>query len=149
MPCRSAFAIVIYRNRRPGRADLRPGPGLLGVALRQRKNLDAVGGDADRMFELRRQRAVAGHRGPAVGEDFDVRLAEIDHRLDGEEHARFQRHALAGPAYMDDVRLVVEHAPEPMAAEISHHAHALRLDKTLDGVADIAGGGAGLDGGDT
>jgi hypothetical protein len=25
------------------------------------------------MFELRRQRAVAGHRGPAVGKDFDVR----------------------------------------------------------------------------
>src|SRR5882724_4734058 len=35
-----------------------------------------------------------------------------------------------------------------MAAEVAHHAHALRLDKTLDGVADVAGGGAGLYRGD-
>src|SRR3954469_7545219 len=77
-----------------------------------------------------------------------MRLAEIDHRLDGEEHAGLELHALAGAADMDDVRLVVEHAPEAMAAEIAHHAHALRLDETLDGVADVAGGGAGLHGGD-
>src|SRR4051794_38136612 len=118
---------------RPGRK-LRPGPRLLAVALRQRKNLDAIGGPARPGLELRRQRTVAGHRGPAVGQDFDVRLAEVDHRLDRKEHARFQRYALAGPANMDDVRLVVEHAPEPMAAEIAHHAHALRLDKALDRV---------------
>src|SRR5581483_12097347 len=34
---------------------------------------------------------------------------------------------------------------EPMAAEIAHHAHALRLDEALDRVTDVAGGGAGLD----
>ena len=71
-----------------------------------------------------------------------MRLAEVDHRLDGEEHAGLQFDALAGAPDVDDVRLVVEHAPEAMAAEVAHHAHALRLDKTLDGVADIAGGGA-------
>src|SRR5258708_26260003 len=49
---------------------------------------------------------------------------------------------------MDDVRLVVEHAAETMAAEIAYHAHALRLDKTLDGMPDVAGGGAGFYGGD-
>src|SRR3954452_5089439 len=77
-----------------------------------------------------------------------MRLAEIDHRLDCEEHAGLELHALAGPADMDDVRLVVEHAPEAMAAEIAHHAHGLRLDETLEGVADVAGGGAGLHRGD-
>src|SRR5204863_787972 len=82
--------------------------------------------------------------GPTVGEDFYVRLAEIDHRLDGEEHAGLQRHAFAGPADMDDVGLVVEQPAEAVAAEVAHHAHALRLDKALDGVADVAGGGAGL-----
>src|SRR5271168_3709827 len=96
------------------------------------------------MLELRRQRTVAGHRGPAVGQNLHMRLAEIDHRLDGEEHAGLERHAFAGPANMDDVRLVVEHASQAMAAEVAHHAHALRLDKTLNGVADIAGGGAGF-----
>src|SRR3954451_13576647 len=77
-----------------------------------------------------------------------MRLAEIDHRLHFEKKAGLWVYALAGPADMDDVRLVVEHAPEAMAAEIAHHAHALWLDETLDGVTDVAGGGAGLDGGD-
>src|ERR1700738_5131306 len=96
------------------------------------------------MHKLRRQRTVACHRSPAVVQDFYMRLAEIDHRLDGEEHAGFQRHAFAGPADVNDVRLVVEHAAEAVAAEIAHHAHALRFDETLDGVPDIAGGGGGV-----
>src|SRR4051794_23719831 len=127
----------LYRNQRR-----------LRVALRQREDLDAIGGHADRVLELRRQRTVARHRGPAVGQDFYVRLAEIDHRLDGEEHAGLQRHALAGPADMDDVRLVMEHAPEAVAAEIAHHAHLLRFDEALDRMADVAGGGAGFYRGD-
>src|SRR3979490_2385495 len=45
---------------------------------------------------------------------------------------------------MNDVRLAVEHAPETMAAEIAHHAHALRLDESLNGMPDVAGGGAGF-----
>src|ERR1700730_10626061 len=53
-----------------------------------------------------------------------------------------------GPADVNDARLVVEHAPEAVAAEIAHHAHALRFDETLDGVPDIAGGGAGFHRGD-
>src|SRR3977135_441310 len=73
-----------------------------------------------------------------------MRLAEIDQRLDGEEHAGFQPHAFAGPADMNDVRLVVEHAPQTMAAEIAHHAHALRLDERLTDIADAAAGGAGF-----
>src|SRR5438128_12326875 len=96
------------------------------------------------MLELRRQRTVARHRGPAVRQDFYMRLAEIDHRLDGEEHAGLQHHAFAGPAEMDDVRLVVEHASQPTAAAMAHQAHALRFVKTVDGVADVAGGAPGL-----
>src|SRR5260370_7183965 len=75
-------------------------------------------------------------------------LAEIDHRSDGEEHAGLQRPSCAGPADMDDVGLVMKHAAQAVPAEIAHHAHALRLDKTLDGVADVAGGGAGFYRGD-
>src|SRR5207342_1075951 len=140
----------VATSRRRNQASARSGRNerLLGVALRQREDLDAGCGHADRVLELRRQRAVARHRGPAVGQDFHMRLAEIDHRLDREEHAGLQHHALAGAADMDDVRFVVEHAPEAMAAEIAHHAHALRFDETLDGVADVAGGGAGLHRGD-
>src|ERR1700759_632513 len=73
-----------------------------------------------------------------------MRLAEGDNRLDGEEHAGLQHHALAGSADMDDVRLVMEHAAEAVPAEVAHHAHALRLHETLNGVADIACRGARL-----
>jgi hypothetical protein len=44
-------------------------------------------GNADGVLELGRERAVAGHGGPAVGEDLHAGFAEIDHRLDGEDHA--------------------------------------------------------------
>src|ERR1700722_3756691 len=77
-----------------------------------------------------------------------MRLAEIDHRLDGEEHAGLQRHAFAGPPDVNDIRFVMEHAAETVAAEIAYHAHALRFDEALNGMADIPGGGVGLHGGD-
>ena len=72
-----------------------------------------------------------------------MRPAEIDHRLDGEEHAGLEHDAFAGPSDMDDIRLVVEQPAEPMAAEVAHHAHALGLDENLNGMTDIAGGRAG------
>ena len=49
---------------------------------------------------------------------------------------------------MDDIRLVMKQPAEAVAAEVAHHAHVLGFDKALDGMADIAGRGAGLDGGD-
>ena len=76
-----------------------------------------------------------------------MRAAEIDHRLDREEHAGLEHDALAGAADVDDVRLVMEQAAEAVAAEIAHHAHVLGLDEGLDGVTDVAGGGARLDNG--
>src|SRR4051812_35989017 len=100
------------------------------------------------MLELRRERAVARYGGPTVGQNFDVRLAEIDHRFDRKEHSGFQRHAFAGATDMDDVRLVVEQAAQTMAAEIANYAHALRLDKALDGMADITRSRARFHGGD-
>src|SRR5262245_38223614 len=54
---------------------------------RERENLHAVGGHRYRVLELCGEGAVAGHRGPAVGEDLHMRAAQIDHRLDREEHA--------------------------------------------------------------
>ena len=59
---------------------------------------------------------------------FTCGAAEIDHRLDGEEHAGLEHDAFAGPADMHDIRLVVEQPAEAMAAEIAHHAHVLGFD---------------------
>src|SRR5262245_33060107 len=89
---------------------------------RQREDLDPALRHRDGVLELGGERAVARHRGPAVGEHLHVRAAEIDHRLDREEHAWAQHDAFAGPANMHDVGLVVKQAAEPMAAEVAHHA---------------------------
>ena len=50
------------------------------------------------MFELGGQRPILGHRRPTVAQDFDLLAAGIDHRLDGEKHARTQDRAIAGNA---------------------------------------------------
>src|SRR5258706_12803516 len=115
----------------------------------EREDLVALVRHADRVLELRRERAVAGDRGPAVAQDLHRVAAEIDHRLSGQEHAGFQHDALTGPAVMHDVGKRVEDAPEPVAAEVAHHRAALLvLGEGLDGVADVARRGARLHHGD-
>src|SRR4029079_7551201 len=94
-------------------------------ARRDREDLAARLGDTDSMLELGRERAVAGDRRPAIGQDLHMRFAEIDHRLDGEQHAGLELEPFAGFAVTQDVRPVVEHAPQAVAAEIAHHAAAL------------------------
>ena len=90
------------------------------------------------MLELRGQRPVAGHRRPAVVEHLAGIFADIDHRLDGEEHAGAQFRAGAGMAGVDHFRRVVEHLPQAMAAEIADHRIAVALGVALDRVRDIA-----------
>ena len=97
------------------------------------------------MLELGRQGAVAGHRGPAVLQDLHLIAPGVDHRLDGEEHALAQDHALARVAEVQHAGGLMEHPAEPVAAEIAHHGKALRLGVALDGVADVAQGRARAD----
>ena len=66
-----------------------------------------------------------------------MRAAQIDHRLDGEEHAGLQLDAFAHAAIVQHVGMVVEGAAEAMAAEITDHRAAFGLGKALDGVADV------------
>src|SRR3546814_2417540 len=73
-----------------------------------REDFAAVFGNADRMFELGGEGAVAGDGSPAVVEHLARGLADVDHRLDGEEHAGAKLGAGAGLADMDDLRSVVE-----------------------------------------
>src|SRR5690606_12087755 len=109
------------------------------------EDFQPVLGHADRVFALRRQRFIAGHGGPAVRQHLYRRLAQIHHRLDGEEHARLQHRAFAATAVVQDVGAVVEDPADAVAAEVAHHAHALGLDELLDGEADVAEGVARLD----
>ena len=90
------------------------------------------------MLELGGERAVAGDRGPAVVEQLHVGAADVDHRLDGEDHARLQFGAGAGAAGVDHFGAVVEQPADAVAAEIADDAVAVRFGVALDGVGDVA-----------
>src|SRR5262245_63780676 len=98
---------------------------LVEAPRRQRKNLDAVLSHPNRMLELGRQGPVPRDRGPAIGQDFHVRPAEVDHRLDRENHARLEDDSLAQAADVDDVRLIVKKLAKAVTAEIAYHGHVL------------------------
>src|SRR5229473_7773714 len=84
-------------------------------------------GDADRMLELRGERAVLGDGGPAVVEDLYLPPTGIDHRLDREDHALAHHRALVGRAEMQDRGRVVEDAADAVFEEIGHHREAVAL----------------------
>src|SRR5690606_40503977 len=96
------------------------------------------------MFVLRGQRAVAGNRGPAVGENLYVRLAEIDHRLDGENHARTHFRPLILLSVVKNVGGIVEKPSDAMTAEIAHDRATLALGMGLDDGADRSDTRTGL-----
>src|SRR5690606_14786161 len=82
--------------------------------------------------------------GPAVGQHAGVAGALVDHRLDGEGHARLEHQALARAAVVQHLRLVVVDLADAVAAVLAHHREALGCGVALDGVADVAQGGTRL-----
>lgn len=78
------------------------------AARRQGENLAAGVGHANCVLELGGQGPVARHSGPAIGEDFNLRATEIDHRFNCEEHAGRELHALSGSSIMENIGLVVK-----------------------------------------
>src|SRR5713101_8417644 len=79
------------------------------------EDLVAGRGDADRVLELRRERAALGDGGPAVAEDLHLPAAGIDHRLDREDHALAHHRALVGRAEIGERGRVVEDAADAVA----------------------------------
>src|SRR5262245_2046696 len=93
---------------------------------------NACGGDADRLLELRRKRFVAGDRGPAIRKHLHMRLTEIDHGFDGEDHAGLENITFSLGPVMQNVGLVMEHQTHPMTAKIAHYTTALAFGKHLN-----------------
>lgn len=90
------------------------------------------------MLPLRGQLAVLGDRGPAVAEQAGLRAALVDHRLDGEDHAFLQLDAGTRTTVVEDLRLLVEHLADAMAAVFADHREAVLFRVLLDDFADIA-----------
>ena len=76
-------------------------------------------------------------------------FALVDHRLDGENHARFEDEALTFAAVVDHLRRFVETAADAVAAEFLNYGVAGIFGNLLAGIADVAEGGAGFDRFDT
>src|SRR5262249_13815505 len=109
------------------------------------EDLVAVVGHQHRVLPLRREAVVLRDDGPAVGELPDRWLARVDHRLDGESHARLQAHAGARAPIVQHLRLLVEFPADAVAAELAHHAVAVSLGVLLYRGADVAEKSAGAD----
>ena len=90
------------------------------------------------MFPLGGEGAVFGHDRPAL----------VDHRRDGENHAGLQDDALSFPAVVQDLRGFVETASDAVAAKFLYDGVACVFGNLLAGIADVAQGCAGFDGGD-
>jgi hypothetical protein len=110
----------------------------------KRIEVGPVSGDADRMFELCRERFVSRHGGPIVGQNLGLGPAEVHHWLDGKEHAFLKPGAAAGATVVQHVRRCVEHTAQTVATEIAHNGHAIGFDIGLDRRTDIAKGIAGF-----
>src|SRR5690606_40411096 len=107
--------------------------------------LHAVGGHQTGVFPRRGKLAVLGAHRPAAGQQTGEARALVDHRLDGEGHPRLQHHALARPAVVQDLRVLVVDLADAVAAVLAHHAEALAFGVFLDRVADVAQGRARTD----
>src|SRR5215203_4210185 len=90
------------------------------------------------MLELGGKRAVARDGRPAVVEQLHVGTADVDHRLDGEEHARTELGTGAGAAGVDDLGAVVEQAANAVAAEVADDGVAAGLGITLYSRSNVA-----------
>ena len=75
-------------------------------------------------------------------------FALVDHRFDSENHAGLQDDALSFSAVVQDLRGFVETASDAMAAKFLYDGVACVFGNLLAGVADVAQGRAGFDGGD-
>lgn len=64
-------------------------------------------GDQNGMFPLGGELVIFGDDGPAIGEDFEVAFAGIDHGFDGEDHARFDNVAGSYFSIVKNLRVFV------------------------------------------
>src|SRR5881394_199418 len=107
------------------------------VGRAERQDLVPALGHEDRVLPLRRKRVVLRDDGPAVGQELHLALARVDHRLDGDRHSGHELEARSGPAVVQHLRILVEHAADAVPAVFAHDREALLLDEALHRVADV------------
>ena len=80
---------------------------------------------------------VDGDRGPPVVPQHVAPVAQGDHGLDGERHARLHDRAGRGSCVVGDLQVGVELLADAVAHEVAHHPEPVGLGVVLDGRADV------------
>ena len=105
------------------------------------KNLHTGLGHDECMLPLSRWLLVASDNFPSVwvvGIDKHLPCTHVDHRLNGEHHTRYQKHACALVSIVQHLGLLVELKSHAMSAEIAHYTISIFLAMILDGMTDVA-----------
>ena len=63
---------------------------------------------------------ILGHNGPLIWQQLNGRLARINHRLDGENHAGLEGHARSCSPVVQHLRLIMEDATDAVAAVLAN-----------------------------
>src|SRR3954453_5920475 len=93
-------------------------------ALKLGQDLGGVFGDHQRVLELRGPLAVGVDDGPVVVPDLGVQLTEVDHRLDGEGHARLDDRLDSGLGGVQHHKAVVERGADAVPGEVANNVVA-------------------------
>src|SRR5215510_10483843 len=105
---------------------------------RPREHVRPVVRDGDGVLEVRGEASVRRHRGPAVLQHLHLPLAQGDHGLDGQHHARLQGGPASRVAEVRHLRLLVERPADAVTHERAHHPEAMALAVHLHGMRDVA-----------
>src|SRR5260370_11065981 len=92
------------------------------------------------MLEMGAETTIRRYCGPFVAQDPRFRLAEINHRFDGQHHAFAQLGAVAAIPGIRYLRLFVQPRSDAMPNKLPHYAEAVGFDMLLDGGAHITHG---------
>lgn len=92
---------------------------LFKALRRSRENLETIGRNPNRVLELSRRLAVPRPGRPAIAFiDFDAISPDVQHGLNGKQHAGHQFHALPWLTEVEDVRRHVELLAKAMSDEL-------------------------------
>lgn len=105
----------------------------------------SVFSNQDLAFPLGRRQSVVCADGPSVGfVDKDFVASHVNHRFDGERHARHYQHARTTFAEVFHIRFFVELDAAAMSAEVAYHAVSVLFRMLLDGGAYVTEACPGL-----
>src|ERR1035437_4930360 len=78
--------------------------------------------DRNRVLEVGADAAIHSQRGPSIGQHLHPRPAGVDHRLDGQHHARLHPRPLAARSLVGNLRVFVHGFADAVTDKLTHNA---------------------------